>query len=136
MPASSAIGRSDCTARQRVVGEPLLDEAVHRLVGRARVLRHLLTRLVLAGQHALGQRLRDDLRDPVGLAHRDHLGLGLAPERRVLRLGGDELGHARDVQRLLDPLSLRFGEPECRALPASTTSVSAPIVSCNGTASS
>ena len=112
IPASSAIGRSDWTALQRVVLEPLLDEAVHRLVGRARVRRHLLARLVLAGQHALGERRPDDLADAVGLAQRDHLLLGRAPERAVLRLRGDELRHAGHVQRRLDPVRRPLGEPD------------------------
>ena len=46
---------------QRVVLQPLLDEPVHRLVRRPRVGRHLLARLVLAGQHALCERRPDDL---------------------------------------------------------------------------
>ena len=55
---------------QRVVAQPLADEAVHGLVRRARVVRHRLAGPVLAGQHALGERRPDDLRDPVALAQR------------------------------------------------------------------
>ena len=104
--------------------------------GRAGVAGRRLAAAVLAGQHALRERRPDDLPDPVARAEREHLALGLPPQRAVLRLAGDEARHAGQRERLLDPRAGHSLNPMQRALPASTTSVSAPIVSSSGTVSS
>ena len=64
------------------------------VVGGARAGRVRLARLVLAGQHALGDRRPDDLADAELLAGRDDLGLDDPPQHGVLRL----VGHERDLQ--------------------------------------
>jgi 4-aminobutyrate aminotransferase-like enzyme len=92
-------------------------EAAHLLGRRPGVGGRRLARSVLARQDALGERREDDLRDPVGGARRDDLGLRSTPQHRVLRLRGDEALDARQRQRGLDLGRGPLAEPDVARLP-------------------
>ncbi len=101
---------------EQFVGEQRPHRVVHCAAGGARVGRRLLPGTVLAGQQPLGERRPHDLRDPVGVAEREELGLRRLPEHRVLRLRGDEQVGARDVDRRLDLLRRPLAEAEIARL--------------------
>ncbi len=113
IPRPSAIGSSSWTAASaRSSRRFLMNVDGHRVARRARVGRRRLARLVLAGQHALGQRRPHDLRDAVLLAQREDLALRSAPQRAVLRLRGHELDRALDVEAGLDLLRVPLREAD------------------------
>ena len=115
-PASSATGRSRCTASRMSSSSHCLMKRFISLDVARESAGGASPGPVLAGQHALGERRPHDLRDAVALAQRDHLGLGPAPQHRVLRLAGDELRHAGHVERRLDPVRRPLAEADVARL--------------------
>ena len=101
---------------EQLVGLKTPHRPVHGFRSESRVLRRRLSGLVLAGQHSLSERRPDDLGDAVLLAEGDQLGLGGAPDHRVLRLRGDELLRAGDLERRLDLLDGPLAEADLARL--------------------
>ena len=111
-PACSATGRRRSTARSGSSPRSGPMAKFIALLAARESAGGASPRPVLAGQQALGERRPDDLRDAVGLAQREELGLRRLPQHRVLRLGGDEEVGAGDVERRLDLLRRPLAEAE------------------------
>ena len=102
------------------LGEPTDGAGAALLVGRPGAGRRRGVRQVLAGEHALGDRRPDDLRQAELLARRDDLLLDDPPEHRVLRLRRDELRPAvlaLQVEGALDLPRAPLAEAEVARLP-------------------